>query len=144
MPNTKEATVNRTAWELYNTPKISARIRELQAELKKTSDIKKEAVLEELACIAFADIRDYLIFDGTRIKFKSFDELTDRQARAIESMKETRYGIELKLHGKSWSIERISKMLGFDTPEDINLKLERLSDEDLDTVINKLLKKEDK
>ncbi|MBN2175307.1 MAG: terminase small subunit [Bacteroidales bacterium] len=137
----KDATINRKAVELLRYGKITARVNELQRELKKSSDIKKETILEELACIAFSDIRDYVKFDGKNISFKSFEELTDRQARAIESIKKTRQGIELKLHGKSWTIERISKMLGFDKPEDINLQLEGLPDPVLDAIIEKLMNK---
>lgn len=137
----KDATINTKACELLKKDKIRVRVRELQRELKKSSDIKKEAILEELACIAFSDIRDYVKFDGKNITFKNFDELTDRQARAIESIKKTRHGIELKLHGKSWTIERISKMLGFDKPEDINLQLEGLPDSVLDAIIEKLMNK---
>ncbi|MDD4144648.1 MAG: terminase small subunit [Prolixibacteraceae bacterium] len=140
--NMKDATINRKAAELLRNGKITARVDEIQRELKKSSDIKKEAILEELACIAFSDIRDYMKFDGKNLLFKNFDELTDRQARAIESIKQTRQGIELKLHGKSWTIERISKMMGFDKPEDINLQLEGLPDSVLDTLIEKLLKRE--
>lgn len=121
----KDDTINRNAFSLLNSNKIATRVQLIQNELKKTSDIKKEAILEELSCIAFSDIRDYVFFDGTNIKFKPFDELTDRQAKAIEGIKYTKEGIELKLHGKSWTIDRICKILGFDAAikQDINLGL---------------------
>lgn len=137
----KDSTINRKAIELLRNGKITARVNELQKELKKSSNIRKEAILEELACIAFADIRDYVRFTGKTISFKSFDELTDRQARAIESIKQTQNGIELKLHGKSWTIERICKMLGYDSPKDLNINFERLSEDQLDQIISELTKK---
>ena len=43
-------------------------------------------------------------------------------ARAVESVKVTKEGIELKLNGKSWSISRICKMLGYDEPTEVNIK----------------------
>lgn len=138
----KDATITVKASELLKNGNVTVRLRQLQSDLKKVSDVKKEAILEELACIAFSDIRDYVIFDGTGIRFKSWDELTDRQARAIESIKQGRNGIELKLHGKSWSVERICKMLGFDSPEDINLSLDRMPEPVLDEIIQRLMKKE--
>jgi phage terminase small subunit len=107
--NMKDSVINIKACELLKNGKISVRVRELQSELKKSSDIKKSDILEELSCIAFSDIRHYVTFNGTTLKFKNFDELTDKQARAIESIKESKTGIEIKLHGKSWSIERICK-----------------------------------
>jgi len=135
----KDATITVKASELLKNGNVTVRLRQLQSDLKKISDIKKESILEELACIAFSDIRNYIIFDGSRIRFKSFKELTDRQARAIESIKQGRNGVELKLHGKSWSIERICRMLGFDSPEDINLTLEKMPEPVLDEIIQRLL-----
>jgi hypothetical protein len=137
----KKATINRKAVELLDNGKIAARVRELQGELKKSSDIRKEWILEELSTIVFSDIRDYVTFDGKRVAFKPFNKLTTKQAKAIESIKQNRQGIELKLHGKSWSIERICKMLGFDAPQkmenivSITNELENLSDEELEDII---------
>lgn len=137
----KEATINRNAAAILNNNKIATRLRLIQNDLKKSSDIKKTAILEELSCIAFSDIRDYVKFDGTTLKFKSFEELTDKQARAIESIKKSKTGIEIKLHGKSWSIERICKMLGYDAAKDLNLNIERLPEDQLDLIIHELMKK---
>ena len=135
----KDATVNVKASELLTKGKITVRLSELQGELKEKSDITKEQVLDQLRCIMFADIRDYVDFDGTTISFKDFSLLTDNQAKAIESIKQGRNGIELKLHGKSWSIERICKMLGFDAPTQMVAQLstgfEKMSDDELKELI---------
>ena len=124
--NMKPETVNRKAAELINNGKITARVDEIQKELKTKSDISKERVLEELKAILESDIRDYLTFTGRSIRFKNFKQLTDKQAKAIEGIKQGKNGIELKLHGKSWSIERICKMLGYDasTKSEVVLKNE--------------------
>lgn len=47
------------------------------------------------------------------LQFKPFDQLTEEQLMCIESIKDTRNGIELKLHGKDWTIEKIAKHIGF-------------------------------
>ena len=112
----KPETINNKAYELLNRGDITARISELQNELKERSDINKDEIIKQLSAIIRSDIRDYVDFNGTTVKFKSFDKLTDAQACAIESVKEGKNGIELKLHGKSWSIERICKMLGYEAP----------------------------
>lgn len=50
----------------------------------------------------------------TELRFKTFDSLTEEQLMCIESIKQNRYGeIELKLHGKEWTIEKINKHIGF-------------------------------
>lgn len=142
-----DETINESASRLLKDRKVTARVKELQTELQRASDISKERVLEELGAILEARITDYVNLVTERVPlpqskrekkagvpveytevqklvFKDFDQLTDRQVRAIESIKEGKNGIELKLHGKSWTIERISKMLGYDAPEkkEINLK----------------------
>lgn len=135
----KAETINRKAKELLDNGKITARVRLLQSELKKSSDIKKKDLLEELASIAFASIDDYVKFNGKKIEFKSFEELTEKQLMAVESIRQTKYGIELKLHGKSWTIDRICKMLGFDTPQELNLQLDKMSDQDVDKILERLI-----
>ncbi len=114
----KAATVNRCAKQMMDHPKISARIENLRAKLMRTFDIPREKVLYVLEAIIDSKITDYVEFDGHAVRFKSFDKLTDQQIRAIESIKQNEKGeIELKLQGKSWTTERISKLLGLDSPQ---------------------------
>ena len=112
----KDEAVVVEASKLKDSPNVALRIDELKAKLQSKSDITKERILKELSAIVFADIRDYVIYDGESVRFKAFDLLTNEQSKAIESIKQTPYGIELKLHGKNWSIEKVCKMLGFDAP----------------------------
>lgn len=112
----KDEAVVVEASKLKDSPNVSLRIDELKAKLQSKSDITKERILNELSSIVFADIRDYVVFENEELKFKPFSELTDSQAKAIESIKQTRDGFELKLHGKNWSMEKVCKMLGFDMP----------------------------
>lgn len=125
--------------KLLASGKVAVRVSELQAEVKAKSDITKERVLEELGAILEARVSDYVTIESVkitfedeeyteqRVTFKDFADLTDKQLRAVESVKKGKFGIELKLHGKSWTIERICKMLGFDEPikQDINLQIEQ-------------------
>ena len=112
----KDEAVVVEASKLKDSPNVALRIDELKAKLQSKSDITKERILNELSSIVFADIRDYVVFENEELKFKPFSELTDSQAKAIESIKQTRDGFELKLHGKNWSMEKVCKMLGFDMP----------------------------
>jgi len=112
----KDSTINRKAVELLANGKITASVSGMQAEQKAKSDITKEYILKKLQAIADSKITDYVYFDGSEIKFYDFSLLSEKQIEAIESIKHGRYGIEIRLHGKSWTIERICKMLGFDAP----------------------------
>lgn len=144
----KDSTIWENANRLLNNPKVAARIKELQDELKAKSDIKKEHVLNKLSAILDSKITDYVDFNGEEVKFYDFNLLTDKQVEAIESIKHGKYGIELKLHGKSWTIERICRMLGFDAPirneltgKDGKDLFAKLTDDELDSKVSDLEKK---
>lgn len=134
-------TAENQASRLLSNAKVQQMVTRLQEKTRKRVEITKQEIIEELGAIAFADIRDYLWFDGFTVRFKPFSELTDRQSKAIESVKQTKDGIELKLHGKSWSIERVCRLLGYDAPKDLNLNFENLSEDQLDQIINEVIKK---
>lgn len=136
----KDKTINECACKLLANPKIAARIKKLQDELKQKSDLSKERILKELECIINAKITDYIDLKNGQLSFKDFDMLTENQVKAIESIKDGRHGIEIKLHGKSWTIERICKMLGYDAPSKIESKnvddFGCFSDEELREILN--------
>lgn len=112
----KNVSIGRKAIELLTNGIITARIEVLQTELKSKSDITKERILSELSAILESKITDYVELTDNTLKFKNFSDLSERQVRAIESVKQGKNGIELSLHGKSWTIEKIVRMLGFDAP----------------------------
>lgn len=140
--NMGEGIVWRRASELLNNGVVAVRIKALQDELSEKNLITKERILTELVAILDSRISDYVNLVTTEVEvpmsekevdagmppqyitvqklvFKDFSELTDKQIKAIESIKQGRNGIELKLHGKSWTIERINAMLGYNAPEKI-------------------------
>ena len=117
----KSTTINRNAKGLLDNSKIATRVRQLQDELREVSDIKKERVLYQLEAIMEANIIDYLDFDGKKVTFKPFNKLTKKQLYAIEGIKQNEKGeVELKLHGKSWTTDRINKMLGYEAPKKLD------------------------
>lgn len=133
--NMKYDTIVRKACELLKNGNITARLEEKRISLTEQSDIRKQDILEELKAIAFSDIADYVDFDGVTLSIKSFDKLTPSQRKAIESIRKGKHGIEIRLHGKNWSIDRICKMLGFDAPvvmeQRINSGFEDVTDDAL-------------
>jgi phage terminase small subunit len=113
----------------------------LQEEARKNAEISREEVLKELAAMLRSKITDYLSFDGKVIRFKDFSTLSETQIKAVEAVKETKWGIELKLHGKAWTVERICKILGFDSPAAIDLNIDRMDEATLDLIIHRLIDK---
>nr|DAE61773.1 MAG TPA: Terminase small subunit [Caudoviricetes sp.] len=89
--NMKSETVNRMAFELVNNRKIAARVAELQAELKAKSDVTKEEIIKLCADVLRGEnITDYM---------------EERDGKRSE-----------RTIPKTWAIERLCKMLGFDNP----------------------------
>lgn len=121
--NMKDESINRKSIELLNNGKITARVKELQEELKKKSDITKEEVLNMLKSFMYADIRNFLTIKNGNVIFKDSEDWTDEMAMQVESVKQGKEGIEIKLNGRTWTIQRICKMLGFDSPQDMNINI---------------------
>ena len=121
--NMKDESINVKAVELLNNGKITVRVKELQEELKKESDITKEEVLNMLKSFMYADIRNFLTIKNGNVIFKDSEDWTDEMAMQVESVKQGKEGIEIKLNGRAWTIQRICKMLGFDSPQDVNVNM---------------------
>lgn len=121
--NMKDESINRKAIELLNNGKITTRVKGLQEELKKKSDITKEEVLNMLKSFMYADIRNFLTIKNGNVIFKDSEDWTDEMAMQVESVKQGKEGIEIKLNGRTWTIQRICKMLGFDSPQDMNINI---------------------
>ena len=113
----KDETVNRMAYDLINNRKIAARVAELQAEQKAKSDVSKEEIIR-------------LCTDVIRGKNVT-DVLEDRNGRK-----------SARTISKTWAVERLCKMLGFDSAMEVKLKQD---DEDMtrDEILKELERLED-
>lgn len=118
----KLESIHRKAVELIQNVKVSARVKTLQDELKKKSDITKEEAVSELANVVRGRITDVFEFKGGLMKVKDLSTLPDEIVSCISSIKETASGIEIKLYDKRQAIDTLSRMLGWD--EAIKQKIE--------------------
>lgn len=131
----KDKSVNELASHLSKSIKVASRIEFLQSKIaaiaEKKFNITQEEMLRHLNILRSSRIDEYVEFKTvtvhkynkagkkiasskeTKLMFKPFDKLTPEQLMCIESIKETRFGIEIKLHGKDWTIEKINKHIGF-------------------------------
>lgn len=109
--NMKDESINVKAVELLNNGKITVRVKELQEELKKKSDITKEEVLNMLKSFMYADIRNFLTIKNGNVIFKDSEDWTDEMAMQVESVKQGKEGIEIKLNGRTWTIKGYVKCL---------------------------------
>ena len=90
-------------------------IQKLMDERSKRTNITRDKVLKELAHLGFSNIKNYIkaSTDGF-IVFKDIDQISEEDARAIESIKvNVKEGkIEFKLHSKTKTIEMMGRHLG--------------------------------
>jgi len=120
-----EKTANVTSCEYLSKPSIASRIADLKAKRSEKVEVQAEDILRHLNVLRNSNIKDYIeiktIIGGTEenpvniqvVEFKDFSKLTEEQLMCIDSVKNTAHGIELKLHGKNWTIDQINKHIGF-------------------------------
>lgn len=123
-------TANREGSRLLSNVDIQNRITELKADRVERLEIDADDLVRQLEMFRNASISEYaeliteektvVTKDGLvtlpaiqQIKWKDFKDLTEDQLKCIESVKQGTNGIELKLHGKEWTIEKLSRHIGF-------------------------------
>lgn len=117
-----KASANSNCQRLLKDQSVQDYIWSLQEDLRRHSDVTKQEILHFITSAMRVDIRDFLTVKDGKIQWKDSDEWTNEMAMLVEDVRETKNGISLKLAGKEWSVERICKMLGYDSPEKINLE----------------------
>jgi len=124
--------------ENLRKPEIKERIKILQSNLSETSGISALRVLNEHKKIAFSSASD--LREGW-ISLKRFDSLSEEQKSCIQEIStksDKRYEkgvdgepgtwvdeewVKIKLYDKQKSLDSISKMLGYDAPQKIEIGL---------------------
>lgn len=136
-------TINRKAIELLNNGKITARVGHLQAALQERSDISKDEAVKELTNIVRCRVTDVLNAKGKTVTIKKLEDLPDGVVACISSIKSAKGSVEVKFYDKISAIDRLSKLLGWDEPERVDLQgsvstfnFEGWTDEELDEFIN--------
>lgn len=150
------------ASKLLRNPKVEARIRKLMEERSKRTEITADKVLAELAAIAFTKGSDFaevieepIIINGSYVldpdtgavkkqevvKIIPTDKLPEEKKKAIASIKEGKYGIEVSTCDKVRALELLGKHLGMfkdkvEVSGTINNPYEGLTTEELKKLIH--------
>lgn len=105
---------NRIAAENMTKPVISAFIKKLEEPVIKKLEITEDWVLSKLKNFSDVQITDFfeIDFKTNTIQLKDFSKISPDKIAAIESIKETKNGIEIKLVDKRASVVDIGKHLG--------------------------------
>lgn len=120
----KRATIDKRAGELLRNPKVAARVTQIRAEHRERHDVTVDRILDELACIGFANMRDYLELTKDGAARVDLSTLTRDQAAAISEVNVEIYTegraddaqqvkrIKFKLHDKRAALVDMGKHLG--------------------------------
>lgn len=124
------------ASDLLRHPKIAAAVAAGQARRSKRTEISQDRVLQELAKIAFVDVRKAVRWGRSPIGDNGIgkypvelipsEEIDDDTAAAVAEVSLTETGIKVKFHDKRAALVDLGKHLGLfvervkiDNPEDI-------------------------
>lgn len=109
-------TAGKIGQENLTKPAIREKIENSLAERRKRIGITSNRVLDELAKIAFHDMRDAMSWDNNGVAFKPSDEIDDNTAGAIQSVQESETTQSkkrsIKMHDKVKALELLSRHLG--------------------------------
>jgi phage terminase small subunit len=105
---------------LLANPKVNAAIRLKTKEKEGFFDVKKNDVINELAIIAFSDLRDVASWGSGRFDLKDSDTLHRRQSSSVKKVtfkqvdgeKSSSVTMGIELHDKMKALELIGKHLG--------------------------------
>jgi phage terminase small subunit len=131
----KTSTIDAEAAKLAANPKITTRLKELEAKQKVRIEnrlfVNKEMILKELKKIGFCNIKDFadiaegkvfvginkdtwkpIFIDDMVVNFKSTKKMSKTKLAAVSGIKQGRNGIEIKFFDKIKALELLGKELG--------------------------------
>ena len=119
--NTAAVSANR----LLRNDNVAEYIEERMAERAKRTEVTQDDVVKELAKIGFAQITDYIAVNNYgRVIIKPTAELEENKVGAIAGIKESSYGIEIKMNDKVKALELLGRHLGmFTDKQEIKAKV---------------------
>lgn len=129
-----EDSCRQEGWRLLQREDVQEYLSKLKSELAEKTGISQQKVLQEIAKIAFSDIRNYYQADG---QLKNITDLDDNEAAALSSVKSYEENLpgtsvvigmnkEIKIYDKLAGLEKLMRHLGMydkDNIRNINIGL---------------------
>jgi len=104
------------AARLLREPEIARAVERGQAARERRKLVSADRVLEELARIAFADIRDYAAWDGEGVSLKPGDAIPEEAAAAIAEISQRGGAARIRLYDKKAALGLLARHVGLLTP----------------------------
>jgi phage terminase small subunit len=126
-PATKPETVHRNAHALLRSAKITARLAQLRAGLRRRYEVAIDRLVEEFARLAFSNVADLIDWDSAAVTrdpksgeiVATADRVTlkadaPRSAwTAVHSIEITERGVKLRMHDKTAALDGLARHLSF-------------------------------
>lgn len=120
-----------TGSQLLRNPKVQAVVEKRMDARSRRTEVTADRLLQELAAIGFADLRDFMTFDGETVRWKPSDEWPNQSAGAVSEVfsEVTEYPdgkrttrSRLKLQNKDSALDKIARHLsGFYAPQRVSV-----------------------
>ena len=116
-------TAKSVGYRLLTYVDVMAEVTRRLEDRAKRNDVDADRVIEELARLAFGDLRSIVqVVDG-KVVVKPSAEWTRDEAATVAEVAQTRQGIRVKMHPKLQALEALAKHLGmYVTRLDVNLE----------------------
>lgn len=115
-PGCSRYTAHRKSKYMLGKPAVQEAIEYYMSKRIAKREIKAEMIMEELARVAFQDIRNVVSFNEQGVTFKRSEELDDDTARSISEISETvtQHGgtKRVKMYDKLAALELLGRHLG--------------------------------
>lgn len=114
-PKTAEAQASR----LLSHVKVAEAVAKAKATRAQRNEITADRVLQEMARIAFSDMRRFTTWGPDGVKLRDYEDLTDEEAAAVSEVSQTITeaggSIKFKLHDKRAALVDLGKHIGLFT-----------------------------
>ena len=132
-----ERTAQEQSSRLLSNVMVREAIQEAVAKRSARTEITQDRVLQELAAIGFARATDFVkITNEGFVKLTPTDTLNADQVKAVASIKEGKFGVELRLYDKLTALQMIGRHIGMFTGKDT--QEEEVEDDGLMSALGKI------
>lgn len=129
-----DTSVYGAAQELLKHPLVSVEISRLQSNADKKNKFELDRILNEFGEIAFSNIIDIFDYDSIKDKIilkggaKKLSELPREITACIQSLKQGKDGIEVKLYSKDNALAQIARIKGYFSNDKLNVEVTSFED----------------
>lgn len=108
------------AHRLMKKPQVAAALHDSVKHLLELGGETSAHVVKQIQDVAFGDITDAVEWENGRVSVKNSKDLSQSQKNAIMQVKQTRDGIEVKMHPKMDALKTLAQMSGLSVEQEKN------------------------